>query len=146
MTPAACICSPMCVVEVPGSTSTKVSLVGPNGSRTSQAATPPARRAIKKAMNTKAAAPELLCFLLWRLRPTILWLLTLHPLETREFPFGFPIFDCIGREPSEAGDFIPGGCALGWLLGARSDGFREKLHWKLNLAISESTSATAVSG
>ena len=43
---------------------------------------------IKKAINTKEAAPEPFFFLLVRLRPTILWLLTLHAIETQEFPVG----------------------------------------------------------
>src|SRR5580698_11593951 len=85
-TPADSSCRPIRVVDEPAATSTKVSVDGPKGVRISQAPAPAATSASRKAVSTIAAALDFFFFLLLRLRPTILWLLTLHSFKTRKYP------------------------------------------------------------
>src|ERR1700677_2177763 len=96
----------MRVVDEPGVTSTKVSFVGPNGTRISHAAPPAAPSAKRKTVSRPPATPDFFFFLLLRLRPTIRWLSTLHVVKTREFPVRILSFDCIGQESEPVIDFL----------------------------------------
>jgi hypothetical protein len=98
----------MRAVEEPGATSTKLSLSGPKGVKSSHAAVPAEKSKIRKAASNTPAAPEPFFFLLLRLRGAILFLLTLLLFKTLIKPVRTLTSSIVSGVNRKAGHIFPG--------------------------------------